>query len=1067
MDYDRNDALLHWLFRQTQGDAWFRPNEHTISSGVALRISDVNEPTPEFRVFPYENPTLEPFETAVAALNPAVAIKIRSAAVHAALASVHPDDTSIYVDANTRIQIIDTMLLLPTADKEQGAAFIRDERVLIIWSDALDRIIPTCTDFEERLIKLLWRAQPNSSGPLSPSQSISHSPALSFSPSHSLSHSAAHGSFTSRRSSVDGSVEALTGRPASLSKPSAAVPPPPPPPKSLRTPSVSTSAPLPPPAEEKGKAPQTPRVAHTRTRTRVKRTWYGKKIGVVHTSVPRELDLEGGDALDTSDEGDSGEKGQPLYDDDEADAFDPRRDARKTAMWAPFYNGLAAGLALLFIGNGIKILLQEYTLDGSLTRFALLALCPLLYCVSLFFTLQIIQNVSMVLGPIEQYHANSKYYSGIKPRARRAVDDALPHITIQMPVYKEGLANVLAPSIYSLKRAMQTYARQGGTSNIFVNDDGLRLLPAPDRAERLAFYAMHGIGWVARPAHGDRGVDVGVEQSGDENEKAEGREKGKKGTRGEKEWEGAYVRAGRFKKASNMNYALALSLKVERHLARLIAQQQQQQQQRDNRGREKGSSQGHGVRTSTGTTAESSSASDPSQLHTPTQAPTPTPNPALLGAPDTTNPANANVSLSLEDQALALAVEEAWWESGRRHRPWAANGRATRMGEIVLLVDSDTVVPEDCLRDAAREMRECPSVAIIQHESDVMQVAHHYFENGIAYFTRRINRCISMACANGEVAPFVGHNAFLRWSALQDVAFFDPRDGKEKIWSETNVSEDFDLALRLMGKGYIVRWATYSKGGFKEGVSLSVDDELNRWQKYAYGCSELLFNPFVQWFRHGPFAHQIHRFLWSGAPLHYKFSMMAYMFSYYGIAAAVTISIINYVLLGFQFGVDGFYMHSFEIWLATTIVFFGSGTVGFSSLQYRLGHKQLIPAFLENLLWIPFFFFFFGGLSIPVSQAMLAHLFSYNISWSATIKEVQRSNFFKEIPKIAKRFWFPMSLSFVLILGMIVCSTGLVPIEWRVDGAGGWAVIFPVSLLAGCHILFPIVLNPWLMVFSY
>lgn len=33
----------------------------------------------------------------------------------------------------------------------------------------------------------------------------------------------------------------------------------------------------------------------------------------------------------------------------------------------------------------------------------------------------------------------------------------------------------------------------------------------------------------------------------------------------------------------------------------------------------------------------------------------------------------------------------------------------------------------------------------------------------------------------------------------------------------------------------VCSWATYSKGGFKEGVSLSVDDELNRWQKYAYG----------------------------------------------------------------------------------------------------------------------------------------------------------------------------------------------------------------------------------------
>jgi hypothetical protein len=111
------------------------------------------------------------------------------------------------------------------------------------------------------------------------------------------------------------------------------------------------------------------------------------------------------------------------------------------------------------------------------------------------------------------------------------------------------------------------------------------------------------------------------------------------------------------------------------------------------------------------------------------------------------------------------------------------------------------------------------------------------------------------ACANGEVAPFVGHNAyvqagcilgnvpadafktmrrFLRWKAVQDAAFIDS-EGKEKIWSDSHVSEDFDMALRLQMCGYIIRWATYSKGGFKEGVSLTVDDELNRWQKYAYG----------------------------------------------------------------------------------------------------------------------------------------------------------------------------------------------------------------------------------------
>jgi hypothetical protein len=49
---------------------------------------------------------------------------------------------------------------------------------------------------------------------------------------------------------------------------------------------------------------------------------------------------------------------------------------------------------------------------------------------------------------------------------------------------------------------------------------------------------------------------------------------------------------------------------------------------------------------------------------------------------------------NMEEQALRLAIEEVWEESGRQHRPWAANGRATRMGEIVLIVDSDTVVPE-------------------------------------------------------------------------------------------------------------------------------------------------------------------------------------------------------------------------------------------------------------------------------------------------------------------------------------------------------------------------------------
>lgn len=83
MDYDAYDAILHHVFKQTQGDAWFKPSEENVAAGVCLRV----EPG-HFRVFPYENHYLAPFEAAVRSLNPVVAVKIRSAAVHAALATV-------------------------------------------------------------------------------------------------------------------------------------------------------------------------------------------------------------------------------------------------------------------------------------------------------------------------------------------------------------------------------------------------------------------------------------------------------------------------------------------------------------------------------------------------------------------------------------------------------------------------------------------------------------------------------------------------------------------------------------------------------------------------------------------------------------------------------------------------------------------------------------------------------------------------------------------------------------------------------------------------------------------
>lgn len=82
--------------------------------------------------------------------------------------------------------------------------------------------------------------------------------------------------------------------------------------------------------------------------------------------------------------------------------------------------------------------------------------------------------------------------------------------------------------------------------------------------------------------------------------------------------------------------------------------------------------------------------------------------------------------------------------------------------------------------------------------------------------------------------------------------------------------------------------------------------------------------------------------------------MMAYMFSYYGLAASALLSMLNYLLLGFALEVDGYYMHSFEIWLACTVVFPGAGNIGFTLLEYRLGQRNIFSSFIENITWIPF-----------------------------------------------------------------------------------------------------------------
>ncbi|KAJ9113692.1 hypothetical protein QFC22_006001 [Naganishia vaughanmartiniae] len=518
-----------------------------------------------------------------------------------------------------------------------------------------------------------------------------------------------------------------------------------------------------------------------------------------------------------------------------------------------------------------------------------------------------------MLGPIGQIARNSRTYSAIAPR--RTTGD-LPHVTVWLPVYREALEEVIMPTVESLKAAQATYERQGGTVSILVCDDGLQLI-SPEQVEaRKKFYFNNNIAYVARPGHGANGFE----------------------------------RRGRFKKASNMNFAIQLSLRVEEILD------------------------------------------------------------------DMRPPAQEAMGVDYfwcddDEQALyEAALGQAIMES--EGRAWADGN--IRIGAVILIIDSDTRVPDDCFIDAVSEFEESLEVAIIQHSSGVMQVAHHFFENGIAHFTRGIQLSISFCCAGGTMGPFVGHNAFLRWSALQEIMFEE--DGVLKVWSEAHVSEDFALSLALQLKGYIIRWATYSKDKFEEGVSLTCDDEVNRWQKYAWGCSELIFNPIRYWFTRGPFSRLFRQYLWSDVPLPGKISNLAYIFSYYAIACAWPMTVLNFVLIGFSIPVDAFYLNGWKILILVLIVFPGLGNLASIILRFRLKVPGTGTFARNQVTYLLFFSVFFTGLSMQILSALICHLVGYQMVWSATVKTVEASNFFKEVPAIIKKFKITLPINVLLIL---------------------------------------------------
>jgi hypothetical protein len=68
----------------------------------------------------------------------------------------------------------------------------------------------------------------------------------------------------------------------------------------------------------------------------------------------------------------------------------------------------------------------------------------------------------------------------------------------------------------------------------------------------------------------------------------------------------------------------------------------------------------------------------------------------------------------------------------------------------------------------------------------------------------------------------------------------------------------------------------------------------------SYFQSELIFQPFRKWFTKGPITPLFHKFVWSAIPLHSKFTISGYIFSYYAIGCAWFLTVMNYFIEGWN-----------------------------------------------------------------------------------------------------------------------------------------------------------------------
>lgn len=667
---------------------------------------------------------------------------------------------------------------------------------------------------------------------------------------------------------------------------------------------------------------------------------------------------------------------------------------------------ILSSISILFIVSyktylTISLIIQEFywLIIGLVTL-------PVLFLFIIFPVHFTISNLIIFCLPSPYWYKNSKYFIHQIPEI---VNINLPDITIQIPVYDEDFKKVLRHTLRDCIKARQYYISCGGKCNIIVNDDGIfkflndRLIDLDQNeiiSERISYYKKYNISFTARKFSD---------------------------------------RAGKFKKASNMNYCQQINAQqtplasAKRLISPVTFSNEQKFTFYDIMKKRKSyediEKQKY-FRKKRNSDEQKFILKNIEELIVPPEDEVPI------------------ISRKITPKYKPYLFKDIVINKSKRHMYYGN----INMGKYILLVDSDTKVPEKILPSIVKLFEVDPELGYTQHYTVPLESSYqNYFSTMISYFTENLYNVIFRVCTrNGDISPLIGHNIVLRKEAMEKIS----DDGK--FWNENRVSEDFDLCLRMYENGYKGMYVCHETQPFGEGVSLTYRDEIIKYSKFAYGASEIIFNPVREWCKKGILTKSFKNFMKSSnVPISSKIGILGYLTTYFSISSSVIFTPIAGILSCF---VPYWELILFDPFYAYMFLFVVYGIFN-PLVNYKL--KRQFPkkneAEKQSLIreYICSFFFcvFYCSISFPLFFGLISHLFSINISWGSTVKSVEKDTRFNILKSIVKEEKIQFFCSFVFLIFTIFLK-----IYFNLN----FVMLFPLLSLSLGHLIVPIVLNPYL-----